>query len=255
MDVSAILYSLVGYIIQLSETMKGKLYGVSVGPGSPDLMTLRSKRILEGCDVIGYPVKRSGERSTALSITESVIRLEGRDVREFVFSMDPDDSVRREHEGVAITELISILEKGMDVALIALGDVGVYSTYMYVDRAIRDAGFETEIVPGVNSFSHGASLAGVPLMLGDEGFCVIPMAKGDESRLEMALDSFENIVVMKAFKSIRRIAELMDAHGIPRECAFVMSNVGMDDEYIGLMDTDRDYGYFTTVLIKKESMR
>ena len=231
--------------------MKGKLYGVSVGPGKSDLMTLRSRKVLESCDIIGYPVKSAGERSVALSIIEPVIGLKGRDVREFVFSMDPRDEVRRQHEKVAIGERLSILESGKDVAMVTLGDIGVYSTYMYVDRAVRDAGYETEVIPGVNSFSHGAALAGLPLMLGDEGFCVIPMAKGREDRLEVALDSFENIVVMKAFKSIGRIAELMDSHGVPRECATVMSNVGMDDEYIGPLDTERDYGYFTTVLIKR----
>ena len=231
--------------------MKGKLYGVSVGPGKLDLMTIRSRKVLESCDIIGYPVKSAGERSVALSIIEPVIGLEGRDVREFVFSMDPRDEVRRQHEKVAIGELLSILESGKDVAMVTLGDIGVYSTYMYVDRAVRDAGYETEVIPGVNSFSHGAALAGLPLMLGDEGFCVVPMAKGREDRLESALDSFENIVVMKAFKSIGRIAELLDSHDIPRNCTTVMSNIGMEDEYIGPLDTERDYGYFTTVLIKR----
>ena len=231
--------------------MKGRLYGVSVGPGQSDLMTLRSKSILESCDVIGYPVKKTGEGSVALSIIEPIIDLSGKEVREFVFSMDQEDSVRREHEKVAIGELISILEQGKDIALITLGDVGIYSTYMYVDRAVREAGFETEIVPGINSFSHGASLAGLPLTLGDEGLCIIPMAKDREDLLRMALKDFENIVIMKAFKSIGRIAELMDSFEIPRSCATVMSNIGLDDEYIGPLDIDRKYGYFTTVLIKR----
>lgn len=231
--------------------MKGRLYGVSVGPGQADLMTLRSKSILESCDVIGYPVKRAGEGSVALSIVEQVINLDGRDVREFVFSMDPNDSVRREHEKVAIGELMSVLDQGKDVAMITLGDVGIYSTYMYVDRAIRDAGYPTEVVPGINSFSHGASLAGLPLTLGDEGLCVIPMAKDREDLLRSALENFENIVVMKAFRSMGRIAELLDSFGIPRDDAIVMSNIGMEDEYIGPLDVDRDYGYFTTVLIKR----
>lgn len=235
--------------------MKGKLYGVSVGPGDPKLMTLRSKEVLESCDVIGFPVKKKGESSTALSIVESVIDLENRNIREFVFSMNPDDTIRREYEKVAIDELVSILEHGHDVALITLGDVGIYSTYMYVDRAVREAGFDTEIIPGVNSFSHGSALAGLPLTLGDEGLCVIPIINGKDDILDTALNNFENIVVMKAFKSIDRIVNILDAHGIGKECATVMSNIGMEDEYIGPLDTTRHYGYFTTVLIKKECMR
>lgn len=231
--------------------MKGKLYGVSVGPGSPDLMTLRSKAILEGCDVIGYPVKRQGERSVALSIIEPIVDLKGRDVRGFVFSMDPREEVRREHEMVAVSEVLSILEEGKDVAMITLGDVGIYSTYMYVDRTVREAGFETEVVPGINSFSYGAASAGLPLALGDEGLCIVPMAKDRGRLLGTALEYFENIVVMKAFRSMDVIARTMDSHGIPLESATVLSNVGMDDEYIGPLDTSREYGYFTTVLIKR----
>ena len=169
--------------------------------------------------------------------------------------MDPDDTVRREHENIAINELVSILERGDDVALITLGDVGIYSTYMYVDHAICEAGFDTEVIPGVSSFSHGSALAGLPLALGDEGLCVIPMVNGKDGILDIALDNFENIVVMKAFKSIDEIANILDTHGIERKCATVMSNIGMEDEYIGPLDTTRHYGYFTTVLIKKECTR
>ena len=231
--------------------MKGKLYGDSVGPGDPKLMTIRSKEVLECCNVIGYPVKKAGERSAALSIIGRIVDLEGRDVREFVFSMNPIDEIRREHEKIAIGELLSILEEGKDVALITLGDVSIYSTYMYVDRAVREAGFETEIIPGINSFSHGAALANLPLTLGDEGLCIVPMAKDREDLLDVTLKNFENIVIMKAYKSMDRISRSMEFNGIPTHHATVMSNIGMDDEYVGPLDPDRDYGYFTTVLIKR----
>jgi precorrin-2/cobalt-factor-2 C20-methyltransferase len=79
------------------------------------------------------------------------------------------------------------------------------------------------------------------------------MVNGKEETLHVALDNFENIVIMKAFKSIGTISDILDHHGIDRACATVLSNIGMDDEYIGPLDTTRDYGYFTTVLIKRSA--
>lgn len=231
--------------------MAGKLYGIGVGPGDTGLMTLRAKELLDECDVIAYPVKKLGEGSVALDIIKPAVDLSGKEIEEFLFSMDPDDSVREKCRADAMDRMCSFLDRGKDIAMVTLGDVGVYSTYMYIDRAIRDRGYETEVVPGIPSFCHGAAVAGLPLMIGNEGLAVVPMAKENSKLLDVALDSFDNVVVMKAFKSIDRIAEMMESKGIPISCATVISNVGMDGEYVGPLVRDRQYGYFTTVLIKK----
>ena len=78
------------------------------------------------------------------------------------------------------------------------------------------------------------------------------MAKHDIGKVEKAVDCIDNIVIMKAFASIREIADMMGRKGIPLSNATVMSNIGMEDEYVGPLETDRKYGYFTTVLIKKK---
>ena len=173
-------------------------------------------------------------------------------MEEFLFSMDPDDSVREKCRQEAMDKMCKLLDNGEDIAMVTLGDVGVYSTYMYIDRDIAERGYSTEVVPGIPSFCHGAALAGIPLMIGDEGLAVVPMAKGNTKLLEAALDGFDNVVVMKAFKSIPVLIDMMSARGIPVENAVVVSNVGMDGEYIGPMDPKREYGYFTTVIIKKK---
>ena len=227
------------------------LYGVSVGPGDPGLLTVNAVEILRSCDTICYPVRKPGETSTALEIARGAVSLEGKEIVELVFSMDPDDSVRRASERVALDKLCSILGSGKDVAMVVLGDIGVYSTYMYIDAAVKERGFKTSIIAGIPSFVYGASKAGIPLMLGNESFCVIPMAKDSSERLDEALRTMDNIVVMKAFKSMDRIADLMESNGVPLEKATVISNLGMEGEYIGPMVRGRDYGYFTTVIIKR----
>ncbi|MDO5861345.1 MAG: precorrin-2 C(20)-methyltransferase [Thermoplasmata archaeon] len=231
--------------------MAGKLYGIGVGPGEPGLLTLKAKEILEGCGVIAYPVRKLGEGSTAFDIISQVVDVSEKSVEEFLFSMDPDDSVREKCREDAMNKMCRLLDNGEDIAMVTLGDVGVYSTYMYIDREIASRGYDTEVVPGIPSFCHGAALAGIPLMIGNEGLAVVPVAKENSKLLRQALESFDNVVVMKAFKSMSLIASTMEEFGIPLEGATVVSNVGMEGEYIGPIDLDRQYGYFTTVLIKK----
>ena len=231
--------------------MSSILYGVSVGPGDPGLLTVNAVETIRSCSTICYPVRKAGESSTALEIVRGAVSLDGKDIEELVFSMDPDDSVRRASEKVTLDKLCGILDSGKDVAMVVLGDIGVYSTYMYIDEAVRQRGYGTRIIAGIPSFVYGASKAGIPLMLGNESFCVIPMAKDSSDRLDEALKTMDNVVVMKAFKSMDKIADLMESNGVPLEKATVISNLGMEGEYIGPIVRGRDYGYFTTVIIKR----
>lgn len=231
--------------------MKGKLYGVGVGPGDPDLMTLRAKEVLEKCSVIAYPVKKIGEEGVALNIIKQRVDISGKEIAELLFSMDPNDEVRKKCRKDAIDRMCGMLDGGRDIAMVTLGDVAVYSTYMYIDREIRARGYETEVVPGIPSFCHGAALARKPLMIGEESLAVVSMAKHNLAKAEAAMDAADNIVLMKAFSSIPDIIRMMDERNISLAHATVMSNVGMEDEYIGPLDPDRKYGYFTTVLVKK----
>ena len=232
-------------------SMNGRLYGISVGPGDWKMMTLRAREILENSRIICFPSKKEGGSSFALSIVQQAVDTSGKRLEEIVFSMDPDDSVRAESQRKAIDRICEFLSEGYDVPLITIGDIGVYSTYMYVDRAVRERGFDTEVVPGISSFTYGASRARLPLMIDDETLCVVPMARGNRGRLERAIAENDNIVIMKAYDSLPMIAEMMKNAGIPAEKATVMCNVGTEDEFIGPLDPDMKCGYFTTVLIKK----
>lgn len=231
--------------------MKGKLFGVSVGPGDHKMITIRAKEALENSDIICFPAKAKGSSSFALSIIQQAIDITDKHIEELVFSMDPRDEVRRESENVAIKRMCQLMDEGHNIAMITIGDAGVYSTYMYTDAKIRAMGYETEVIPGISSFTYGAAMARLPLMIGDESFCVIPMAKGNADRLEKAIVDMDNIVVMKAFDSMDVIVDILKRNNIPVEKATVMCDVGTEREYIGPIDLNREFGYFTTVLIKK----
>ena len=231
--------------------MKGKLFGVSVGPGDWKMMTVGAKEALENSDYICFPAKSKGSSSFALSIIQQAIDTSGKEMEEIIFSMDPNDDIRRASEEVAIKRLCELMDQGKNISLITIGDAGIFSTYMYVDAKIRARGYETEVIPGISSFTYGAAMARLPLVIGDESLCVIPMAKGNVERLEKAIIDNDNIVVMKAYDSLDIITEILRRNEMPLSFATVMCDVGTEKEYIGPIDLKRDYGYFTTVLIKK----
>lgn len=232
--------------------MAGKMYGIGIGPGDPELMTLKAKRVIEECEVLAVPVKKEGEKSTAFEIIKPVVNLEGKTVVEAVFEMSANSSDYWKCGQTVGDTLITEMDKGRDVAVITLGDVSIYSTYMYLEQYVRSKGYESEIIPGVPSFCSGAAIAGIPLTLGNEGLAIVPSAK-DNPLVGEALDRFDNIVIMKAGKSVEKIASLMKRRNIPLECATVMHNIGMEDQYVGSMDLSREYGYFTTVVVKKNT--
>ncbi len=230
---------------------KGKLYGIGVGPGDPELLTLKAKRLIETNEVLANPVKKKGEVSTAFSIVKPVVDLSKVEIIDLVFGMTGNNSDYWEFGRVAGDEIIKYLDQGKNVSLVTLGDVSIYSTFMYLEEYVRSKGYETEIVPGIPSFCGGAAKARVPLTLGDQCLAIVPSAK-DNPMVGEALDKFDNVVVMKAGKSVDKILGMMRERGLGAECMTVISNVGMPDEYVGPV-CDREYGYFTTLIIKKSN--
>ena len=228
---------------------KGKLFGIGIGPGDPGLMTLKSKQILERVRHIIAPVKKEGDDGTALKIISKNIDVGRKQVHKLVFPMEGGREQFEDNGKTVGDSIVKILQNGEDAAMITLGDVSVYSTYMYLDRYVSERGFETEVIPGITSFTNAAALAKIPLMLGDEGLVVMPAAKADI--LDETLDLFENVVIMKAGKLMGRLTEVMDERNIPRKNAVVVSRAGMDGEYIGPIDVCRDFNYFTTVILKR----
>ena len=231
--------------------MTGKLYGVGVGPGDPELLTLKAKRILDEADIIAVPVKEAGEESTALEIIRPVVDLKKKNLLEVIFRMAKEKEERKKCRAAACEQLTAELAKGKNIAMITLGDVSVYSTYMYVNQYVAEHGFETEIIPGIPSFCSGAAAAQLPLMEGNESLVIVPSVRA-EQQVEDAIAHYDNVVIMKAGGSIGRILELMKQYDRAENCATVISCVGMKDEYIGPLDPERTYSYFTTVIIKRE---
>ena len=106
------------------------------------------------------------------------------------------------------------------------------------------------MVSGIPSFCAGASKAGISIVEGNEGFGVIPSLKGID-QVEKTLGVFDNPVIMKVGSHVKEVYDLLVERGMENN-ALIISNVGMDGEYVGPLIPDREYGYFTTMIIKSE---
>ena len=230
--------------------MRGKIYGIGVGPGDPEYMTYKAVRLIQEADVVAVPVKKEDEGSVALDIARGVTEIPDEKVVKILFRMDPDKSKREACRKEAMEKVKAILDQGKNIAMLALGDIGIYSTYSYVHRMLREDGYDVEMVSGIPSFCAGASKANISIVEGNDGFAVIPSLKGID-QVEQIIDVFENLVIMKVGGHVKAVYDLLKARG-REDKAVIISNVGMEGEYVGPIDPDREYGYFTTMVIKGE---
>lgn len=231
--------------------MKGKFYGIGVGPGDKELITLKAIKTLEHCDCIAIP-KAEGKQSTAFQIAKEYIK-EDCTVLEISFKMTRDKTARIESRWEAVEEISAVLEKEKNVCFLTLGDPTIYSTCMYLCSGLKEKGFCCEIIPGVSSFCAMAARLGVSIAEEDENFAVLAMTE-DKEILKRAMKEFDNLVLMKAAKHIALIQEVLKEEGLKKEVIGI-TKCGMKDEEIfySLEEArEKKLNYFTTLLCKEK---
>ena len=224
---------------------KGKLYGVSVGPGDPELLTLKAIRAIREADVVAVP-NIGHKRQTAFAIAEA--HLQGKELLDCSTPMTKDRAIVREAYAKIADDLCALLDDGKDVAYLCLGDIGVYSTYIYVHEIVVDRGYDAEIIPGVTSFSAVAAKLGMALCEGPERLLVAPVMAADVDEI---LDVPANKVFMKSGRAVHELRDKLAARG-QLEHASMVANCGLPDEKVfqRLADIDDDGDYFSVVIVK-----
>jgi len=225
--------------------MTGKLYGIGVGPGDPDLMTLKAVKTIHCCDVIVVPGGDYKE-SVAYKIALGAVKeLEQMAVVGMSTPMTKDRNVLDENYRHAADQIEQWLEAGKNVGFLTLGDVTIYSTYIYIHQMVTDDGYETEIVNGIPSFCAAAACLNMGLAERSEELHVIPASY----QVEEALKLPGTKILMKAGKQISKVKEHLRAADAQ---VVMVENCGMDGEkiYYGIDAINENAGYYSLMIVR-----
>lgn len=229
--------------------MAGILYGIGVGPGDPELMTLKAVRLIEECDVIALPKSGDGE-IVAKQIAEGAVKdFDQKEKIEVLMPMTRDPKLLQESHDAAVAQVEALLKEGKSVAFLTLGDPSIYSTYMYVHKQVQSHGFPVEMVPGVPSFCAVAAKLNVSLAEGAQPLHIIPASyQGVDEGLEWAGPK----ILMKTGRSMKKVKELLREKNIIDKAKMVQK-CGMPGEqvYHSMEDADENSSYFSVIVVKE----
>ena len=198
--------------------MTGVLYGVGVGPGAPDLLTLRAVNVLGKVDVILAAASPRNDYSAALETARPHLRPDVRMLR-LEFPMTRDRAVLHEAWRVAAEETQKVLENGENAAFLTIGDPLVYSTFGYLMQTLKQRAphLPIEIISGITSIQAAAARSGTILCENSESLRIIPGINSREE-LEKALDGADTAVILKAYRNLPAIVDALRATGRLDSC-------------------------------------
>ncbi|MGE7949571.1 precorrin-2 C(20)-methyltransferase [Lysinibacillus sp. NPDC093688] len=231
----------------------GILYGLGIGPGDPELITVKAFRVIQESPVIAYPKKLKGSKSYAHRIVDVYINPAEKDMLGLVFPMTKDEAVL-EREWTKSVELVyEKLQEGKDVAFVTEGDPLLYSTFIHMMKLMQDMHPDVEIqtVPGISSFNGSASRLGIALADGDDRVAIVP-AHDDYEAMREAIESHDAVVFIKVAKVIDLMLEVLRDLDL-LDKASVVTKVTSDEEIIwDVRELDGvDLEYLTLMVVRK----
>lgn len=226
--------------------MAGVLYGVGVGPGDPEYMTLKAVRLIRENEVIAVPGPVAEETVAYKISVQAVPELADKELVPILMPMTHDRAVMEQNHDEAADTVEGYLKAGKNVVFLTLGDPTVYSTYMYVQKRIEERGYHTELVSGITSFCAAAARANTSLVEWSEQLHVLPAVH----KLDSELDLPGNYVLMKSGKKMGQVKEILRRSG--RDVVMV-ENCGMDTEkvYHSVDEIPDDAGYYSLIIAKE----
>jgi len=231
----------------------GIFYGIGVGPGDPQLITMKGVRVLNNCKHVFVPKARTASDSVALSIAGIYLGSQVK-VYELVFPMTSNSTELKERWDDSAEQVAKVLETGEDACFLTLGDPLLYSTYIYLLRSLRERikDIEAVTIPGITAFSAAAALTDFAVGTAKEQVTIVPTAD-DMTAVKEALHRGGTIVLMKIGKRLHDILEIIEENGLISRSVFV-SRAGMPDQRIEtdlriLRNACPEEGYLSIILI------
>ena len=225
----------------------GTLYGVGVGPGDPELITLKAVRLLRECGCIAIPQKKK-ENCFAFRIARAAVpEIEEKPILEIDLPMTRDQTKRETAYEAGAAALCEALEAGKDIAFLTLGDPTVYSTFGYLQERVSERGFHTQFVAGVTSFCAAAASLSMPLCADREELHIVP----SHGNYEETLGYSGTRVYMKG--DLSNLTAALKNSGLEISAA---ENCGTESErqYRTLDEIPADAGYYTVIIAKEKKL-
>ena len=226
--------------------MKGTLYGLGVGPGDPELITLKALRILERSRVLAYPAPENGE-----SLVRGIVagHLDGH--HEELCIRVPMVAARFPAQDVydrAAVELGRHLNNGRDVAMLCEGDPFFYGSFMYLFGRMAEH-HAVEVVPGVSSLMACAATLGAPLAARNDVLSVLPATLPDEA-LAQRIRDVDAVAIIKVGRHLPRVRTVIEAMGLTAQARYVEHATMASEKILSLAEVDGDAApYFSMILL------
>jgi len=240
-----------------SRPSPGRLFGVGLGPGDPELLTLKARRVIDAADVVAYPQARRGP-GVARRIAAPYLRPDHVEVAlTFPVTTEETDhpggyeAALREFYDAAAAELAEHLDAGRSVAVLCEGDPFFYGSYMYLHERLAPR-YETEVIPGVTSFSAAAAAAGTPLVRRDDVLTVIPGTLAPETIADR-LRTTDAAVVMKLGRTFGRVRAAAERADVADRAIYVERASAPEQRALALHDVDGAVPYMSLVLVPSPS--
>lgn len=209
--------------------MKAQFIGVGVGPGDPELMTLKSARYIQQADVISYIANKKGQ-SQAKDIAHNILKsLSEYDEIPLCMPMSEDRALANAVYDEAAIKIGAAIDEGKNVVFLCEGDPLFFGSFAYLLERLKPL-FCCEVVPGISSVHAASSVLQIPLTMQKESFSVVSGRHSTE-KLELTLKQNDSVVIMKAGRSRQKILASLSATGRTREAKY-LEYIGRGDEKI-----------------------
>ena len=231
---------------------KGKIYGVSLGPGDPLLITVKGLQTLQQADKIYYPGSLLADGSTSsysLQILQHY-QLDADKLHGMFLKMSDDREVAEQTYTATFQQMLADYEAGLKVAFVSEGDISFYSTFAYLLKHIQQEQLDLEIIAGVPSFILGAAQHQSSLAILNEKIAILPRMK-DRDTLSRYLQEFETVVLIKVRSVLQDIRSLIQQTGIQ---IVYCERLGTAQQYITTNINDlenREIPYFSLLILKR----
>ncbi len=234
--------------------MAGRLYGVGVGPGDPELLTLRAQHVLSQVPVIFVPKKAEQSESIAESIVGNLTPGIKPKIVGLVLPMLRDEKQLQEYWHQAATTIRQHLEKGEDCAFVNVGDPLLYGTFTHILETLQKSHpeIEVEVVPGISSINAAAARAILPLASNDDNIAIISGNLEDKAIRE-TLENFNTVVFMKINTMLNRLLTILEELNLTEKSVYVRRCTTRDEEIIRDIRklTGKKVDYFSLLIVRK----